>query len=174
MNQWSAATCLSRLATPALGRKEYQMYLTFSTLHYKKRRVKTKENNRINMPQETATGIILVYNTKYLLVNKDGYWTFLKGPEKEEVTTILQRFGIHKIFVIPNFHETEAYFFKRDGQTVHKEVQYILVETPEETIILPQEYSKYQWCLYEESLQLLSHEQTKRVIMKAHDFQRYN
>ena len=86
--------------------------------------------------------------TKYLLLNyAAGHWDFVKGnvelneTEKETVLRELQEeTAITDATFIDGFKETIAYFYRRQGLTVHKEVVFFIIETHTEKVELSFEH----------------------------------
>ena len=60
--------------------------------------------------------------------------------------------GIKKISFIEGFKEKIKYFYKREGQTIYKEVVFYLCETKESKIKISFEHIGYKWLDYEDAL----------------------
>ena len=116
--------------------------------------------------------------TKYLLLNyAAGHWDFVKGnvelneTEKETVLRELQEeTGITDAKFIDGFKETIAYFYRRQGLTVHKEVVFFVIETHTEKVELSFEHVGYIWLDYKHAMEKLNFKNAKDVLQKAHDF----
>jgi bis(5'-nucleosidyl)-tetraphosphatase len=116
--------------------------------------------------------------TKYLLLNyAAGHWDFVKGnvelneTEKETVLRELQEeTAITDATFIDGFKETIAYFYRRQGLTVHKEVVFFIIETHTERVELSFEHVGYIWLDYKRSMEKLNFKNAKDVLQKAHDF----
>ena len=134
----------------------------------------------IYMPQEFSVGVIVFNGDKFLLLKyKRGHWGFVKGgakpnETKEDVATREGReeAGLVDLFFLKGFEEKEEYFYKKDGQTVHKEVIYLLAETRMEYAKLSEEHVGFDWFNYEDAMRRLSFKQTKDVLKKAQEFLR--
>ena len=117
-------------------------------------------------------------STKYLLLNyAAGHWDFVKGnvepneSEKETVTRELkEETSITDAQFIDGFKETIAYFYRRQGLTVHKEVVFFLIESNTEKVELSFEHVGYIWLDYQHALEKLSLKNAKDVLQKARDF----
>ena len=117
-------------------------------------------------------------STKYLLLNyAAGHWDFVKGnvepneSEKETVTRELkEETSITEAQFIDGFKETIAYFYRRQGLTVHKEVVFFLIESHTEKVELSFEHTGYTWLDYQQSMEKLTFKNAKDVLQKAHDF----
>ncbi len=116
--------------------------------------------------------------TKYLLLNyAAGHWDFVKGnvelneTEKETVLRELQEeTAITDATFIDGFKETIAYFYRRQGLTVHKEVVFFIIETHTEKVELSFEHVGYIWLDYRRAMEKLNFKNAKDVLQKAHDF----
>jgi bis(5'-nucleosidyl)-tetraphosphatase len=117
-------------------------------------------------------------STKYLLLNyAAGHWDFVKGnvepneSEKQTVTRELkEETSITDAQFIDGFKETIAYFYRRQGLTVHKEVVFFLIESHTEKVALSFEHVGYTWLDYQPAMEKLSFKNAKDVLQKAHDF----
>jgi bis(5'-nucleosidyl)-tetraphosphatase len=115
---------------------------------------------------------------KYLLLNyAAGHWDFVKGnveineTEKETVLRELkEETAITDATFIENFKEKIAYFYRRQGLTVHKEVVFFIIETHTEKVELSFEHIGYIWLDYKHAMEKLNFKNAKDVLQKAHDF----
>jgi bis(5'-nucleosidyl)-tetraphosphatase len=116
--------------------------------------------------------------TKYLLLNyAAGHWDFVKGnvelneTEKETVLRELkEETAIIDAQFLEGFKETIAYFYRRQGLTVHKEVVFFIIETRTEKVKLSFEHIGYIWLDYKHAMEKLTFKNAKDVFQKAHDF----
>ena len=116
--------------------------------------------------------------TKYLLLNyAAGHWDFVKGnvePNETEKETVIRELqeetGITDAQFIDGFKETIAYFYRRQGLTVHKEVVFFIMETHTEKVELSFEHIGYIWLDYQHAMEKLTFKNAKDVLQKAHDF----
>ena len=117
-------------------------------------------------------------STKYLLLNYTaGHWDFVKGnvesneTEKETVLRELkEETAIVDAHFLDGFKETIAYFYRRQGLTVHKEVVFFIIETHTEKVELSFEHVGYIWLDYKPAMEKLNFKNAKDVLQKAHDF----
>lgn len=115
---------------------------------------------------------------KYLLLNyAAGHWDFVKGnveineTEKETVLRELkEETAITDATFMENFKEKIAYFYRRQGLTVHKEVVFFIIETHTEKVELSFEHVGYIWLDYKHAMEKLNFKNAKDVLQKAHDF----
>ncbi|MAG78268.1 hypothetical protein CL616_02785 [archaeon] len=134
------------------------------------------------MAQEFSIGVILVNKDKFLLLRRfPGHWSFIKKSyqeieNKEDFAReICKEQGINTLFHVKNFAETEEYFFKKHGDTVHKEVTFFIFETTEETITLASaDYMAYVWLEYERAIARITFKPEKELLKKAYDHLKYN
>ena len=134
------------------------------------------------MLREKSCGAVIflkkVDSTKYLMLNyAAGHWDFVKGnvepneSEKETVTRELrEETGITDAQFIDGFKETIAYFYRRQGLTVHKEVVFFIMESHTEKVEISFEHVGYIWLDYQHTMEKLSFKNAKDVLQKAHDF----
>jgi bis(5'-nucleosidyl)-tetraphosphatase len=117
-------------------------------------------------------------STKYLLLNyAAGHWDFVKGnvePNETEKQTVVRELmeetSITTAEFINDFKETIAYFYRRQGLTVHKEVVFFLMESPTEEVKLSFEHVGFIWLNYTQSMEKLTFKNAKDVLTKAHNF----
>lgn len=132
------------------------------------------------MAKERSYGAVVFRRNRglqYLILQYGaGHWDLVKGhgergeSEKETVLRELEEeTGITRATFVPGFREEIHYFFQRRSRTVYKEVVYFLIETPEEEVRLSDEHIGYQWLPYGEALHVITFENSKRVVARAHD-----
>lgn len=133
------------------------------------------------MAKEKSCGAVIFRRNEktflYLILKyKAGHWDLVKGHsegDESEKETVLRELeeetGITQAEFVPGFREKVSYFFQRQGNTVYKEVAYFLAETPEERVRLSDEHVAYRWLHYEEALNMITFENSRSVIKKAHE-----
>lgn len=134
------------------------------------------------MPQEFSIGVILVNKDKFLLMRRfPGHWSFLKKNYKEVenkeefAREICKEQGLSSIFFVRGFAEIEEYFFKKHGETVHKEVTFYIIETSEEKVNLASaDYMAYVWLDYERAMSRITFKPEKEILKKAQEYLKYN
>ena len=117
-------------------------------------------------------------STQYLLLNyAAGHWDFVKGnvetneTEKQTVVRELkEETSITDAQFIEGFREAIAYFYRRQGDTVHKEVVFFLMESYSDKVQLSFEHVGYAWLDYTHAIERLNFKNAKNVLEKAHDF----
>jgi 8-oxo-dGTP pyrophosphatase MutT (NUDIX family) len=120
--------------------------------------------------------------TKYLLLNyAAGHWDFVKGnvelneSEKETVIRELrEETSITEAQFIDGFREAIAYFYRRQGLTVHKEVVFFIMEAYTDKVELSFEHIGYAWLDYQHTMEKLTFKNAKDVLQKARDFLKKN
>ncbi len=116
--------------------------------------------------------------TKYLLLNyAAGHWDFVKGnvePNETEKQTVVRELmeetGITDAQFVSDFREPIAYFYRRQGLTVHKEVVFFIMESKTDAVKLSFEHIGYIWLDYQHAMDKLTFKNAKDVMQKAHDF----
>ena len=117
-------------------------------------------------------------SVKYLLLHYgEGHWDFPKGNqeknETEEQTAareIKEETGIEDIEFVEGFKETVKYFYKKDEETVFKEVAFFLAQSATEHVTLSKEHIGYAWLSYEHANKKLTFNNAKELLMKANQF----
>ncbi len=117
-------------------------------------------------------------STKYLLLNYEaGHWDFVKGnvePNENEKQTVVRELqeetSITNAQFIDDFREAIAYFYRRQGLTVHKEVVFFLMESYTDKVQISFEHVGYTWLDYQHAMDKLTFKNAKDVLQKAHDF----
>src|SRR5271157_1973132 len=115
---------------------------------------------------------------KYLLLNyAAGHWDFVKGNveanESEQQTVVRElqeETGITGAQFIDGFRESIAYFYRRQGLTVHKEVVFFVMEAFTDKVELSFEHVGYVWLDYARAVEKLTFKNSKDVLQKTHDF----
>jgi len=114
----------------------------------------------------------------YLLLNYEaGHWDFVKGnveqneSEKETVVRELkEETGITNAQFIDSFREVIAYFYRRQGLTVHKEVVFYLMESNTDKVQLSFEHIGHIWLDYPHAMEKLTFKNAQDVLKKVQDF----
>ena len=111
----------------------------------------------------------------YLLLHYEaGHWDFVKGnvevneAEKETVVRELrEETGITDAHFVEAFREKIDYYYRRQGETVHKEVIFYLMETSTETITISFEHVGSIWLNYSQALEKLTFKNARELLKKA-------
>jgi bis(5'-nucleosidyl)-tetraphosphatase len=130
--------------------------------------------------EERAAGFVLFRieddDRQYLLLRHryDGQWGLPKGkiePGENEfeaaVREIAEETSIEQLDAVPEFRETSNYCFERDGRQTTKSVVYYLAETAESEVCLSDEHTDFQWLPFEDAIDTLTYEETRRVLSDA-------
>jgi len=138
------------------------------------------------MPKEKSAGAIIFRrkdNTPYYLLlhypssanAKSEYWDLPKGHiekgETEEETVrreVEEETGLRDIKIVEGFREEIQYWFRSDNQTISKTVAFYLAETVQEEVTISSEHIGFQWLPYEDAVSVLTHQNARQVIQKAH------
>ncbi len=129
---------------------------------------------------EKSCGVVLFRRTsegvKYLLLGDErGNWGFpkghVKGGESEERTArreLLEEAGISSVDLFEGFRQTFSYYFKKEGELVHKQVVFFLGETKDEDVKISGEHTGHRWVNFSEGIKPLSFKNAK-VLLKSED-----
>jgi bis(5'-nucleosidyl)-tetraphosphatase len=130
--------------------------------------------------EKSCGAVVYVHNSQlnYLLLQYEaGHWDFVKGnveegeTEKQTATRELQEeTGITEAQFIEGYQEKISYFYKRQGNTVHKEVVFFLIETKTNEVKLSFEHIAFEWLSYDAAMKRLTFKNARDVLKKAHDF----
>jgi len=133
------------------------------------------------MMQEKSCGAVVFRNSSeacYLLLRYEaGHWDFVKGnvePNESERETVMRELneetGIAEASFVDGFRVRIEYFYRRQGETIRKEVVFFLVEAETNAVKLSFEHVDYAWLNYKQATEKLTFKNAKDVLMKAHDF----
>jgi 8-oxo-dGTP pyrophosphatase MutT (NUDIX family) len=138
--------------------------------------------------RENSSGIIVFRRVLgqrlYLLLHyhyRGDYWDFPRGNiredetpkeaairETEEETGLLAK----QLRIVEGFEEQARWFYRLEGQTVHKKVTYFLAETENENVKISEEHIGAKWLIYEDALNLLKYRNSKKLLQKAEKYLR--
>jgi len=130
------------------------------------------------MAKEKSCGIILFRKGEvinFLLLHyKSGHWDFSKGhiePGEDEKQTaareLAEETDINDIKFIEGFREPVIYFFRREKETIHKEVIFYLAETTSDKVKISYEHTGYKWLDYESAIKQLTFKNSQEILKKA-------
>jgi len=119
---------------------------------------------------------------KYLLLNyAAGHWDFVKGnvePNESEKETVIRELkeetSITGAQFIEGFREVIAYFYRRQGLTIRKEVVFFVMEAYTDKVELSFEHVGYVWLDYRHAMEKLTFKNARDTLQKAHDFLKKN
>ena len=128
--------------------------------------------------QEKSAGTVIARNNKYLVLHyAAGHWDFPKGkieenesPEEAALRELEEETGISDGKILPGFAEKIKYFFKREGNTISKDVIFFVAKTKTENITLSHEHKGFKWLSFKEAKDQLTFDNAKEVLTKAETF----
>lgn len=134
------------------------------------------------MLNEKSCGAVVYLNKDsevlYLLLHYEaGHWDFVKGnvePNEAEKETVVRELreetGITEAKFIEGFKHRIEYYYRRQGDTVHKEVIFYLMETRTETVKISFEHIGFIWLNYKQAMEKLTFKNARELLKKANDF----
>ncbi len=115
----------------------------------------------------------------YLLLKnkfKNEYWDFPRGniekgetPEQTTLREVEEETGI-KVQLLLKFKERVEWFYRREGNAIHKIVIYFIGKSSTSKVKLSFEHIDYDWLTYEKAHEKLSFKNSKNALDKAHKF----
>ena len=106
-----------------------------------------------------------------------GHWDFVKGkiennesPEQAVIRETKEETGISDIEFIKGFKEKIEYSFKFNGDIVQKEVIFFLAKTNTKQVELSYEHLDYVWLDFNNTLNKITYENAKNVLIKAKNY----
>jgi 8-oxo-dGTP pyrophosphatase MutT (NUDIX family) len=136
------------------------------------------------MPFEHSAGAVVFRKEEgkpvYLLLHykfKSEYWDFPRGKieagenaAQAALRETCEETGLHAV-PVPGFRQNIAWFYRREGKNIRKDVVYFLAEAPRLKVrISPREHLGSEWLPYDAALGRATHENTKNVLRKANAF----
>ena len=108
-------------------------------------------------------------------------WQFPQGgidehenPQTAALRELKEETGITTVFFVKGFEEKEEYFYKKEGKTIHKQVDYLLGETQETEVTLSLEHKDFKWLSYQEAMNQLTFAAGKELLKKAEEYKKYH
>ena len=137
----------------------------------------------MTMYDEISIGSVLYildtnFNVNYLILNYSyGHWDFPKGNienGESELDTIkreiMEEAGITDINFIDDFRQQISYRYKKKFKLVNKLVIYYIVETKSNKVVLSFEHINFAWLNYNDALNRLSFDNSKKILKNANEF----
>ena len=132
------------------------------------------------MIEERSAGVILFNKTEgiqfLVLKYPSGHWDFVKGNieegEEEEETVkreLFEETGINNLEIHQGFNEKAEYNYYKKNNKVHKIVSYYLAETNQKQVKLSFEHLDHKWSNYEDSMKLITFENSKEILKKGNE-----
>lgn len=130
------------------------------------------------MRNEHSIAAIVFYGKEYLLLKYEmGHWGLVKGnieKNESEAETIIRELeeetGIKEAEIINGFKESYEYYYRLEGELIHKIVNCLLIKVHNKEVTLSYEHTDYDWLPYEKALERLSHQNTKNILKKAQKY----
>src|SRR5918996_2758881 len=110
------------------------------------------------MMEERSAGAVIFSvdsstNVNFLLLQHSaGHWDFAKGnieygenESQAALREIREETGIESVHFLEGFRVRIEYYYKRDGNLVHKEVVFFLARSDSQRVILSNEHTGYSW-----------------------------
>jgi len=115
---------------------------------------------------------------KYLILNYSyRHWDFPKGniefgeTETETIKReVMEETGIEDIKLIEGFRQQISYKYRKKSKLVNKSVIYYLAETNSNKVMLSFEHINFAWLNFNDALEKLSFDNSKRVLKNAKEF----
>lgn len=134
------------------------------------------------LKERSAGAIIFSINSPsdvsfLLLQHNAGHWDFAKGnieygenESQAALREIREETGIESVHFLEGFRARVEYYYKRDGNLVHKEVVFFLARSDSQRVILSDEHIGYSWCDFDRSLAKLTYTSARDVLKQARSF----
>ncbi|MCG3220580.1 MAG: NUDIX domain-containing protein [Candidatus Heimdallarchaeota archaeon] len=139
------------------------------------------------MELEQSAGIVIYNSGKYLLLNYGksrvtaNRWGLTKGRIEGNETVIeaalreaFEETGIKDISILEEFEHKITYYFTRGQNRIKKTVIYLIGISSTDDIQISKEHIGSQWATYEKALEMLTFENTRKVIRAAERYLREN
>lgn len=139
------------------------------------------------MEQETSAGIVIYNAGRYLLLNygrsriTENRWGLTKGRIENKETVIQaalreasEETGIKDISILEEFQHKITYYFTRGSHRIKKTVIYLIGISNTTDVKISSEHIGFQWATYEKALEMLTFENTRKVIRAAERYLREN
>lgn len=130
--------------------------------------------------EKSCGAVVFIKNSavNYLLLRYEaGHWDFVKGnvePNESEKDTVIRELKEETSIVdaqfIDGFREKITYFYRRQGNTIHKEVIFFLIEAYTGKVELSYEHVGYNWLDYQHAMRRLTFKNARGVLQNAHAF----
>ena len=133
------------------------------------------------MKEEVSAGIILFNENekrRFLLLNyPSGHWDFVKGKMEDGETTektalreTKEETGISDVELCRGFEEEIEYYFRVNGEEIHKKVIFFLGKTETTNVKLSHEHLNFIWLDFQHALEKTTYENAKNLLKKSLDF----
>ena len=128
---------------------------------------------------ETSCGVVLVnLGTVLLLQYPQGHWDLPKGHvediDSERLETarreLQEETGITEFEFVPKFEDRTQYTYNYKGKKRTKQVYWYIAMTEKISIKLSKEHRDYMWLDWSQAIELITHQETKRILQSAQAF----
>jgi len=129
--------------------------------------------------EQSSGGVIRHHDTYLILQYGLGHWGFVKGhieagetPTDAFLREAREETGLtaHDLRLIEGFNEKIHYFYKKNGQTIYKEVQYFLADSHTQVISLSSEHKAYLWLPFQKAIKTITFPEDREILEKADAF----
>ena len=83
------------------------------------------------------------------------------------VREIWEETGLKSISQVPDFRREIEYFYRRQGELVHKSVVFLLMRSEDDSVRLSDEHQNYAWFAFQSALKKVTYSNSKRVLTDA-------
>ena len=128
---------------------------------------------------ETSCGMVLVnYDMLLILQYPQGHWDFVKGHVEDEdlsleytaLRELAEETGIDDVELVPGFQTRTEYQFSHKGVVIDKQVHWFLGDTEEMVVKLSHEHVGFLWLSWDDAMEQLTFENSKRVLAAAREY----
>ncbi|MCG3217102.1 MAG: NUDIX domain-containing protein [Candidatus Heimdallarchaeota archaeon] len=139
------------------------------------------------MELEYSAGIVIYNSGRYLLLNygrsriTENRWGLTKGRIEKNETVFqaalreaYEETGIKDISILEEFQHKITYYFNRGNKRIKKTVIYLIGISAVEDVKISKEHIGFQWASFSEALDLLTFENTRKVIRASERYLREN
>ena len=139
------------------------------------------------MEVEHSAGIVIYNSGRYLLLNygrsriTENRWGLTKGRIEKNESVIeaalretYEETGIRDLSILEEFEYKITYYFSRGFHRIKKTVTYLIGISPTTDVKLSKEHVGYIWVPYKKALDMLTFENTKKVIRAAERYLKEN
>ena len=133
------------------------------------------------MREEVSAGIILFNDNisrQFLLLNYPSkHWDFVKGKMENGETThetalreTKEETGISDVEFVDGFEEEIEYYFRVNGEEIHKKVIFFLGKTETTDVKLSHEHLNFIWLDFQHALEKITYQNAKNLLKKSRNF----
>ncbi len=132
--------------------------------------------------EERSAGAVVYRTTKhgtrmFVLLRNAGRWDFPKGNVEKgetELQTVIREVGeetgLKDVAIVPGFRRVIEYFYRREGENVHKQVVYLLAESNDDEVKISFEHQGFGWFPFPAAVGRATYENSKSLLNDAERF----